>query len=948
MSGKSIAGIILSIILIWSVSVAAGVHPSFSDDIMIDTVPFYENGTYNQFIPHPNEFTQYPIGHWPLRYHELVDFIHAIAEKSDRVLLEEHEKTYEGRQLYNLIISSPEHIANIEQIKTKIGKLADPDAFTSKSELSTFVNELPAVAWLGYSIHGDEISGVDASAQLIYQLAAGTDDATMNLLNNIVIIIDPTENPDGRERYLSMLETYKSHVPNYDRYAQQHQGVWPYGRGNHYLFDLNRDWIILAHPETRGRISTILEWHPQLVVDAHEMGTNATFLFTPPRQPINYNTPASVLKWWDVFQGDQGNAFDKNGWPYYIKEWHEQWYPGYGSAWPTFFGVIGILYEQAGVDGQFVKQRNGYLLTYHESVNHHFTSSLTNLTSLAENRVEILTDYHNTRRQIVADGKKSKLQYLFAPDNDELKMKSFIESLIGQGIEVSQADESFTVSSATDIYHKEHTSKKFPAGTYIVSTAQPHGALAKAVLDFDPHLNLEFLKEERKEIEKYDETRMYEVSTWSLPLAYNLDAYQTTSSFSVTSTAVSEVSVTPGKLETPVPNFAYLIDMVGEKTYLLLNELFAEHVTVYASEKPVTVEGRNYQPGALMIRVRENRKEIPTLLQKLAKKYNINIYGVNTAIADKGSYLGAGTFRLLTQPKVAILSGAPLDYGSFGVSWFTIDRELQIPHSLINIDGLGWANLSLYNVIVVPSVWGNRLDDALGKGGKRAIEKWVHDGGTLIVMGSSASWVADTSVALSNVRLKRQVLDKLETYETSLERTIAAESPEVDTMALWHPDKVPASEEEEEVPAKMPGVEKLKEIDEWQRKFMPRGVIMKVELDTEDWLAFGLGESVPAMLYTSHAFMADDNVSITGRLATNPNELRMSGLLWPEARNRWAKTVYTTHERSGKGQIVLFATPPNTRAYFWGTRQMFVNALLYGPGMGSSFEGPYNRMDDSR
>ena len=357
---------------IFSVSQAA-YNPSFSHKLPVDTVPFYPGGTYDQAVPKPNDYISEPVGYWPVRYHDLVSYLKVVAEKSDRVKLEVGGKSHENRDLFNVFIGTPENIAKLDEIQKQSTTFADP---RNKINPDALADNMPAIAWLGFSIHGDEISGVDAGLQLVYQLAAGTDSATMHLLENVVIIIDPTENPDGRERYLSMLETYRSHVPNYDRNAQQHHGVWPYGRGNHYLFDLNRDWIYLSQPETKHRTQTILKWNPQLVVDAHEMGTNSTFLFTPPRQPINYNTPESIYKWWDVFQKDQGNAFDKNGWPYYNKEWHEQWYPGYGSAWPTFFGTIGILYEQSGVDGTMVQQSNGYLMTYHESVNHHFTSAL--------------------------------------------------------------------------------------------------------------------------------------------------------------------------------------------------------------------------------------------------------------------------------------------------------------------------------------------------------------------------------------------------------------------------------------------------------------------------------------------------------------------------------------------------------------------------------------------
>lgn len=919
--------------------VGAGLDPSYSPDAVVDTVPFYEGAAYDDAIPKPNDYLQHPIGKWPLRYHELVDYLEVIAPASDRIVVESHGRSYEGRTLYNVFISSEENLRNRESLREGMDRLSDGSEIP-EAELDSLAGALPAFAWLGYSIHGDEISGMDAAVQLIYHLAAGQDEATLEILNNVVIIIDPTENPDGRERYLSMLQTYKSETPNYNRFSMQHSGVWPWGRTNHYLFDLNRDWILARQTETVGKLATQVKWHPQLVVDAHEMGSNGTFLFSPPRQPINYNTPPSYLKWAKVFSDDQAAAFDSRGWGYYTGEWNDQWYPGYGSAWSTFSGTIGILYEMAGVDGEFVKQQDDYLLTYHEAINKHFTSSLTNLGTLAANREDIIRDYHRTRRDITAEGRRSRLQFLFKPIRDEVKMKRFIESLIVQGIDVQRATSGFSVGSVRDPEGQAHSSMQFPAGTYIVSTAQPHGALAKAILEFDPHLKLEFLKEERRELEKFDETRMYEVSTWSVPLAYNLDAYYTNSSFSVDAEPVSEVVLSGGRLHDPEDAYAFVIDMVGEKTYQMLTRLFQEDVVIRCSEKPFKIEAKEFQAGALVLMVRGNRPELPDILGRLADEVGLDVFGVSTGNSSEGSLLGAPTFRLLQKPRVAILAGDGTSYSSFGSLWFVMDQELGIPHSLLQLSDVARHNLDMYNVIVAPSSWGPFFS-GLGEGGKKNLEDWVSDGGTLICTGEASTWAADTSHGISQVMLKRQALDKLESFNTGVERERQAEDPEVDTMALWYPEKVPEKEMAEESGQKL-GLDEAKELDEWQRKFRPRGVFMKVNLDTEDWLAFGMKPTVPVMSWTRHAFMAKKPVKTVGRLAP-ADDVRMSGLLWPEGQRRWGETAYLTRERKGRGQIILFAVDPNIRAYNYGSRQLFVNALLFGPGMGSRFDGPYEQ-----
>ena len=867
--------IVTVLLLATGLSAVAGLDPSYSEQAVIDSVPFYPGGTYDQSIPKPNDYFQYPIGQWPLRFHELIPYLEDIAAASDRVMLEKHAVTHEGRQLYNVFISSEANLKNLEQLRQRMDGLANLEV--AAAEVNNVVADLPAVAWLGYSIHGDEVSGVDAAAQLIYQLAAGTDEGTMNILNNVVIIIDPCENPDGRERYLSMLQTYKSHVPNYNRRAMQHNGVWPWGRTNHYLFDLNRDWILLTQPETRGKVATVLKWHPQLVVDAHEMGSDETFLFSPPREPINYNIPKDIMAWYDVFAKDQSAAFDQRGWTYYTGEWNDQWYPGYGSAWATYFGAVGILYEMAGVDGQFVKQSDDYLLTYHEAVNKQFTSSLTNLQTLASNRKEMLLDYYKMRRDIVDRGAKSNEAYLFVPDGDELKTKWFIERLAALDIKVQRATKAFTAGKVTDIYGTMHNSREFPAGTYVVSLAQPHGALARAVLDFDPRLKTDFLQDERRELEKHGDTRMYEVSTWSVPLAYDMDAYRVTSKINAALEPVTMVGLSGGRLHKPDATVGFVIDMVGEKTSKMLAKLFTKDLVVYGSEKPFTIEGRKFAAGALFLRKRANRSDLPEVLAPLAEEISLDIYGVNTGASSEGSLLGAPTFRLLSKPKVAIVAGDGTDYTSFGALWFVLDRELEYPHSLVNLSYLARVGLDQYNVLILPGSWGP-MNRHIDRGAKSAIEEFIEGGGTLICTGQASAWAADSSVGLSHVALRRQVLDKLSEYETAVDREIRAEQPPIDTMALWYPEKVPVEDkkEDEAKPGKV-----TKDEDEWQRKFSPSGVILRADLDTEDWLAFGMKPSVPVMLYSRQAFMSKPPVKTVARFA-EPNRIRMSGLLWPE------------------------------------------------------------------
>jgi hypothetical protein len=252
--------LLFAVAVVSALSVFADPAPSYSPYAVLATAPFYAGGTYDAAAPKPNDYLQHPISVWPLRMHELDAYLSALAGTTPRVKVEVHGQSYEGRKLYNVFISSPENMQRLDEIRATLDRLASGETV---AEVESLVRDLPAVAWLGYSIHGDEISGCDAAVQLIYQLAAGTDAATLDILKNIVVIVDPSQNPDGRERYLAMLQSSKSEAPNYDREAMQHNGVWPWGRGNHYLFDLNRDWVLLRQKETVSKIATLLTWHPQ-------------------------------------------------------------------------------------------------------------------------------------------------------------------------------------------------------------------------------------------------------------------------------------------------------------------------------------------------------------------------------------------------------------------------------------------------------------------------------------------------------------------------------------------------------------------------------------------------------------------------------------------------------------------------------------------------------------
>ncbi len=841
-------------------------------------------------------------------------------------------ETYERRKLYYLVLSDPAHLQNLDAIRRDHARLADPRTVTD-AEVRTIAEKLPAVVWIGYGIHGDELSSVDAALHVAYQLAAGTDTATLSALKNLVICIDPMENPDGRERFLSQMEQWSSVLPNPDVQSLHHTGVWPYGRGNHYLFDLNRDWFVMVHPETRARVETVTQWHPQVFIDSHEMGPYDTYLFSPPRQPINPNISTNSREWWNVFARDQARAFDRYGWSYYTREWSDDWYPGYASSWSLYTDAVGILYEQAGVDGSLVKRPDGTTLQYAETVHHHVVSSLANCETASRHRKDLLIRYASSRRDALRDIPGSPGAYAFVRGTNPERVDRLVECLRWQGIEVHRADREFRVRDVIPAYGGSVKNVLLPGGTYLVFLDQPSSRLARAILEFDPRMVSSFLQEERKSLEKDKKSRLYDVTAWSLPLAYGIEAYGLNTRPDVQISPVHAIERPAGRIEGPEKPYGYLLPY-DDRSAGVLAQLLSRGFKVRSGREPFAVDGHTFDRGTLLLRANENPDTLRERLQFAAKTSGVTFYAVGTALSTKGPDLGGNDFTLLRVPRVALVGGPDVSSTSFGALWHLLDYRMQMQTTLLPASGLLSSDIQKYNVIILPSVGGTpTMERVLGKGGSKRLHDWIEAGGTLITMGSASAAVADSSSSLSAVRLRHQALKDLDVFSRAVELERQAGAPVIDSVLLWS-----GTQGVDTVRLPRPGILSDKEIalqDERGQLFMPRGAILRVDLDEEHWLCFGAGKSVAALMYTSSAYVSRDPVRTPARFSS-ASQIRLAGLLWPEARDRWTGSAYTTRESKGRGQIILFAGEPVFRGFFHGTERLMLNAILLGPGWGTT------------
>ncbi len=942
-------------------------------------IPFVPDARYDGKVPTPGEFLGFALGTRPVRHHQVEGYFEILARHSDRASLRAYGKTHEGRDLLLFIVSSSENMAQLDSIRKNNEKLGDPRG-VKKEELDKLIDSSPVVAWMGYTIHGDEISGTDAAFFLAYHLVASEDNSVHKLLEETVVLIDPLQNPDGRERYLAQMEQVQGRVPNPDVQSLQHRGFWPYGRGNHYLFDLNRDYLGATQPESRGRIAVFARWNPQLVVDAHEMGALDTYLFSPPREPFNAHFPRSLLKWMNLLANEQGRAFDQYGWPYYTREWADNWYPGYTDAFAALSGSIGMLYEQAGVNGSLVKRSDGTLLTYREAVHHQFVSSMANLTTVKNNRRAILSDFVSSRQGGTAGTRMSTIgkpretpeddatAYLLLSDSSG-RAEKLVNTLILQGLEVQRTTENGEIANLHGALGESHESLSLPAGSYVVSLKQPRGAMARAILGFDPRMTDAYVTQERRGILNGEGSGLYDITSWSLPLLHRVEAYWTTEDLEVKTAPVAKATLPKGRVSGTNASQGYLLPLTGESTYRALLALFDQELRVQASTRPFRVEGETFPRGTLFIPALGNPKNLLDLLVRIAEKENVRFKGTSTGFAERGPDLGGRHFNSLTNPRVALLSGPRVSTTGYGALWHFLDHELGMRVTTLLGNNRGQLDLEKYNTLLIPSARVRSLDDLLGSSGKERLSSWIRRGGTLIAIGNTVSLFANSGSGFGSSRLKRDVLDQLDAYAEDRKRQVEARNPKIDFTDLWTRGPSSASPKEPaekaDAPDKSEGKEKPKKLtdekrkkeDANQRRFRPGGAIVRATLDTDHWLTIGLttvldsiedprglsgrieriaetSRDIGVMLNTDKALLAKSPVAVPVALA-GEKELRLSGLLWPEARTRWAHTAYVTQERVGKGQIILFVDDPVFRGLLDGPRTLLMNALLLGPGLGT-------------
>ncbi len=873
--------------------------------------------------PSPSDVLGYALGERFTDHTHVVRYFEALAEASPLVSLERYGETAEGRPLIQALIASPDHRARLDEILARNAELTLPE--TSAARAAEIAADNPAVVYLSYGVHGNESSSSEAAMWTAWDLARGAD-GLGDALASVIVVIDPALNPDGRDRYVDWYRQARGAVPNPRPEAREHWEPWPGGRYNHYLFDLNRDWAFATQPETRARLATWGRWNPEVHVDFHEMGFTSSYFFFPATEPINPAYPEHTREWARRFGDANAAAFDARGWPYYTAEAFDLFYPGYGDSWPSLLGAIGMTYEQAGHAraGLAVERPDGVLLTLRDRAQHHRVAGQATIRTAAEGRRELLEGFAAFHREIGADGG----DVLLVPGEDPGRADELVALLVEQGIEVERASRPFDAGATPhDGFPRR---RSFPAGTYLVRVRQPRGRLAATLLQPETRL---------------DATFSYDVSAWSLPYAFGVEAHAVRSAPAADWAPVEAPTRVSGGAgardwtgsgtslarpafaaetrrftasaesgpDAPPPtrtSVGYLL-APGLRAWRGVVRVLADGGHALALDEPFEAAGRRWPAGTFWLPAYAD----PDLDARIERAGLADVaVSVRSGSTPSGNDLGTEESYLLSLPRIALLAGEGVSPTSLGAQWFFLERTLGAPFDQVPIDGLDEATLAPFDVVVVPDLSGAGRRTVAAAAER--LEAWVRAGGTLVAVAGGAEAVAD----IGGVAL-------------------VGEDEEADgggqQLAAGQEEEAAGGEHDDEVERALLGRE-ARELERWEQS-VP-GTIFGLRLDPAHPLAFGSGVpseagGAPDRLFVLHtgetAFVPEEDFETA---AYFPGELQeTSGVISAENLEKLERRAWLVSSGVGGGKVVLFADDPLFRHFWLATFQPYANALLLGP-----------------
>lgn len=808
---------------------------------------FQQSTQYNPNIATPRQFLGHQIGEWHITHDQLVAYMKYLSEASDRITLREIGRTHENRPLLLLTITSPDNHQNLENIKQAHAQLVDPELSGSLN-----LNNMPVVLYLGYSIHGNEASGSNAAPVIAYEMAASQDPELINRLEQTIVLLDPSLNPDGLQRFSTWVNSHKSiSAPNADPWDREHDEVWPNGRTNHYWFDLNRDWMPVQHPESQARIAQFHSWFPNILIDAHEMGTNGTYFFQPGVESRNNPlTPANTYVLTEKIAQYHAKALDSIGSLYYSREGFDDYYLGKGSSYPDVNGAVGILFEQASSRGHVQESENGNL-TFPFAIRNHIKTTFSTWQASVDLRTDLLSHQREFFQEAMREARSSDTKaYAFGSTEDPRRAENLVEMLLQHRVQVfKDAD-------------------KGP-GHFVVPTEQPQYRFVTGLF------------ETRTE---FQDSLFYDVSTWTMPLAFNLN-------FEVLQgrgynprrlgNRVVDVSFTQGEVVGGKSTYAYTFQPHGFYSHRAMYRLLRQGLRIEVATEPFHDGKQSFDFGAILVPVANqklNTDEIYTLMQTIATEDGISSYAQATGYTQ-GLQLGSPSMVPLRKPSIAILAGDGVSPYEVGEVWHLFDQKLGIPITLLPPENLGRANLDRYNTMVIVS-GSIRINDAA----KEKLKAWVRNGGTLVGTRGAVRWLSSQGFAKT---------------------TFVSNDNNTNAPLPYH------------LSSRYRGAQVI------------GGSIFQTRLDLTHPLAYG---------YTRDLLPVFRNHSTMMQAAKNPyaNPVRytdnplLSGYISEPNLARLGGTAAAQVSSLGRGRVISLVDNPNFRAFWLGTNRLFLNSIFFG------------------
>lgn len=675
-----------------------------------------KNVAYNNNIPTPASVIGHEVGEWHVTHDRLVQYVKTIDQASDRMILKSLGLTNEGRQQLALIITSPENHQRLEQIRQQHLALANPDKSSGLN-----IDDMPVVVWMGYSIHGNESSGANAALLATYYLAAAQGSTIDALLKNTVIILDPSFNPDGLNRFASWVNMHKSFTPVSDPNAREFNEVWPGGRFNHYWFDLNRDWLPAQHKESRNRLALYHQWKPNILTDHHEMGSNSSFFFQPgvPSR-VNPNTPLKNQELTAAIGNYHAKFLDSIGSMYFTKEGYDDFYYGKGSTYPDINGAVGILFEQASSRGHLQETENG-LLSFPFTIRNQFTTTLSTLAAANGLRKEMLNYQRNFFKETIKEAENFPVKaFVFGDDKDKAKTNIFIEMLLRHEVDI------FPLKSEMNV-----EGKIFKPGTsYVIPTAQKQFKIIKTV--FEKTFN-------------YKDSLFYDVTAWTMPLAFGLPYAEVKTALSISAEKLVSIEPLMSTIYGVKNPYAYAIkwnEFYSPKVlYTLQRKGIKTKVATKVFKMQVNDKDELFEYGTIVIPASIQTvgvNELELIVKESIAETGVDAYALSSGFAVDGIDLGSNSFVHLKKPSVMMFGGNGTSATDVGEIWHMMDTRFNVPVSIVDVERFGSINAEKYNVIIMPSGSYSNLN----KSAQDNLKDWVSAGGTLIATEDATKWLS--------------------------------------------------------------------------------------------------------------------------------------------------------------------------------------------------------------